>query len=429
MTFGIIGFIFAGLIFGFIFLTGLLSAVKGTPVKDVETMDGGLPPSVREPAFREGMELVSRTPLATGNRVEVFVNGDQTYPRLWDDLRAARQAITMQMYYCEKGRMADTLREVLLDRAGAGVQVFLLYDAFGSSFPREYIESLKKSGVHVAPFRPLTLPGAHKLQHRAHIRVVCVDGHTGYTGGFGISDKWFGNGLVKNQWRDTNVRFTGPAVRQLQAAFVACWAEATGHMLVGDRLFASDDARDDGGVLAGVLHGSPSVGSTEAERFLTLSIASARERLYITNSYFVPDKDIRRMIAAAARRGVDTRVLTAGRETDVKSTLYAGRARYEDLLEAGVRIYEYNETMMHAKSLVVDGRWAAVGSMNADNRSLSFNEETVLMMLDETLGATLERQFLRDIGHATEIELATFRKRGVWERTKEHATHLVWRVL
>ena len=428
MTFGIIGFIFAGLICGVIFLAGLLSAVKGTPVRDVRALGGDRPPGVDEPGFREGIELVSRTSLAPRHRIEVFVNGDETYPRHWQDLRAARRAITMQMYYCEKGRMADTLREILLERAAAGIPVFLLYDAFGSSFPKEYIESLKKGGVNATPFRPLSILGAHKLQHRAHIRVVCVDGTVGYTGGFGISDKWFGNGLVKDQWRDTNVRFTGPAVGQLQAAFVACWAEATGHMLVGETLFPLDGAPKDG-VVAGVLHGSPSVGSTEAERFLTLSIASARRRLYITNSYFVPDKDIRRLIADAARRGVDTRVLTAGPETDVKSTLYAGRARYEELLEAGVRVYEYDETMMHAKTLVVDGRWAAVGSMNADNRSLSFNEETVLMMLDESTGAKLERQFLRDIEHATEIRLETFRKRGAWERTKEHATHLVWRVL
>ncbi|HEX8850265.1 MAG TPA: phospholipase D-like domain-containing protein [Gemmatimonadaceae bacterium] len=429
MAFGIVGFVLAGLIFGVIFLAGLLSAVKGTPVRDVRALGQDRPPSVDEKGFREGIELVSRTALAPGHRIEVFVNGDQTYPRLWDDLRAAKRAITMQMYYCQKGRMAETLREILVERARAGVAVYLLYDAFGSSFPKEYIAALKQGGVNVAPFRPLSILGAHKLQHRAHIRVVCVDGCVGYTGGFGISDKWFGNGLVKDQWRDTNVRFTGPAVGQLQAAFVACWAEATGHMLVGETLFPLDGAEKNDGVVAGVLHGSPSVGSTEAERFLTLSIASARRRLYITNSYFVPDKDIRNLIADAARRGVDTRVLTAGSESDVKSTLYAGRARYEELLEAGVRVYEYRDTMMHAKSLVVDGRWAAVGSMNADNRSLSFNEETVLMMLDETLGAELERQFLRDLEHSDEIQLDAFRRRGAWERTKEHATHLVWRVL
>ena len=187
--------------------------------------------------------------------------------------------------------------------------------------------------------------------------------------------------------------------------------------------------QDTSGAVAGLMHCSPSVGSTEAERFFALSIASARKRLYITNSYFVPDKEFRQLIAGAARRGVDTRVLTAGMSSDVKSTLYASRARYEELLEAGVRIYEYRETMMHAKTLVVDGQWSAAGSMNADNRSLSFNEETVLMMLDDGLGSTMEQHFLEDITHADEIDLATFRKRGVMDRMKEHATHLVWRVL
>ena len=425
----VIAVVLGGLVVGLLLLVGLMSAVKGTPVRIVTCFQGDDCPGVRDPAFRSAMELLSRTSLAPGHAVEFFCNGDSTYPRLWDDLRAARHSITMQMYYCEAGGMADTLRDILVERAGAGVRVLFLYDAFGTSFPEEYLAALERAGVRTASFRPLTIMAAYKLQHRAHIRVVCVDGRVGYTGGFGISDKWFGNGRVKGQWRDTNVRFTGPAVRQLQAAFVACWAEATGDLLVGDTLFVDDGSASTDGALAGLLHGSPSVGSTEAERFFALSIACAKERLYITNSYFVPDHDFRQLIIAAARRGVDTRILTAGPETDVKSTLYAGRARYEELLEGGVRIYEYRETMMHAKTLVVDGMWSACGSMNADNRSLSFNEETVLMMLDEPLARTLERHFLEDLDHSAEIDLATFRQRGLADRLKERATHMVWRVL
>jgi cardiolipin synthase len=420
------------IIVGFLTLSGVLSAVKGTPGCDVEAPGQDHVPGVSEPGFRRGMELLSRTTLHPGHAVEIFVNGDQTYPRLFGDLAAAKQVITMQMYYCEKGRMADTLRDTLIERARAGVEIFFLYDAFGSSFPKEYIEALKQAGIKTSAFRPMSLLTAYKVQNRAHIRVTTIDGRVGYTGGFGISDKWYGNGRVKGQWRDTNVRFTGPAVHQLQAAFVACWAESTGDLLTGELFFPASNASDDeaaGGALAGVMHGSPSIGSTEAERFFALSIASAREKLYITNSYFVPDKEFRELIAGAARRGVDTRVLTAGSETDVKSTFYASRARYEELLEAGVRIYEYRNTMMHAKTIVVDGEWAACGSMNADNRSLSFNEETVLLMLDRTLGASFEQHFNQDLEHSDEIDLATFRRRGMWERTKERATHMVWRVL
>ena len=423
-----IAFLLVGLFAGLLAFMGLLSAVKGTPVCRVSARPPGLQPPPDSRAFRDAMELVSKTPMAAGHRVEIFTNGDQTYPRLWDDLRAARESITMQMYYCEEGRMAEMLRDILVERARAGVVVMLLYDAFGSSFKKEYIAALTAAGVKAESFRPLNLIAMRTMQNRAHMRVVCVDGRVGYTGGFGISDKWFGNGRDKDQWRDSNVRFTGPAVRQLQAGFVACWAETTGDLLVGDMLFPSIEP-ESGGSIAGLLHCSPSVGSTEAERFFALSIASARKRLYITNSYFVPDKEFRELIADAARRGVDTRVLTAGMSSDVKSTLYASRARYEELLEAGVRIYEYRQTMMHAKTLVVDGQWSGAGSMNADNRSLSFNEETVLLMLDDQLGATLEGHFLDDITHADEIDLATFRKRGAMDRLKEHATHLLWRVL
>ena len=431
MTVSSIAFLFVGLLAGVFAFIGLLSAVKGTPVHSVGALPAGNQPGVDSPAFRDAMVLVSKTSLAPGHAIEIFTNGDETYPPLWDDLRAARESITLQMYYCEAGGMADMLREILVERAGAGICVMMLYDAFGTSFPDEYITALKSAGVQAVSFRPLHLKGARTMQNRAHMRVVCIDGRIGYTGGFGISDKWFGNGRDPDQWRDTNVRFTGPAVRQLQAGFVACWAEATGKLLIGDILFPalSPEVSSNGGAIAGLLHCSPSIGSTEAERFFALSIASARKRLYITNSYFVPDKEFRTMIADAARRGVDTRVLTAGMSSDVKSTLYASRARYEELLEAGVRIYEYRRTMMHAKTLVVDGLWGAAGSMNADNRSLSFNEETMLMMLDATLGASLERHFMDDITRADEIDLATFRKRGAMDRLKEHATHLTWRVL
>jgi len=425
----LVAIVLGALVLGLLVLIALLSAVKGTPVCDVETLDGQQVPGVNDPSFRCAVELLSRTKLQPGHQVELFINGDETYPRLWDDLRGARESLTVQLYYCEEGRMADTFQQILVERARAGVKVLFLYDAFGTSFPEEYVEALKGAGVKAEPFRPISLLTAQKMQHRAHIRVVCIDGTIGWTGGFGISDKWFGGGRIEGEWRDSNVRFTGPAVRQLQAAFVACWAEATGDLLVGDMLFDGEVTPDEGGVLAAVLHGSPSVGSTEAERFLALSIAAARERLWITNAYFVPDRDFRRLIVAAARRGVDTRILTAGESSDIKSTLHAGRAHYEELLEAGVRLFEYRDTMMHAKTLVVDGMWGACGSMNADNRSLSFNEETMLLMLDPGVGATLERHFTDDMAHADEIDLAVFRQRGAWMRLRERMAHQVRRVL
>ena len=373
------------------------------------------------------MELASRTAMREGNRAELFWNGDQTYARLWADLRAARTSVTIQLYYCEPGRMADELSAILIERARAGVRILFLYDAFGTSFKKEYLGTLKAGGIRMEPFRPIALMALNKMQNRAHIRVVCIDGEIGWTGGFGISDKWYGDGRSKNHWRDSNVRFTGPTVNQLQAAFSACWAESTGELLI----FPASDhkAHADGAMIAGLLHASPSVGSTEAERFFCYSIASARKKLYITNSYFVPDREVRAMITDAAKRGVDARILTVSAETDVKSTWYAGRARYEELLRAGVRIYEYTPVMMHAKTLTVDGHFSAVGSMNADNRSLSLNEETVLMMIDVNAAETLERHFMDDIEFANEIVLESFQQRSMIDRIKEIACYSMWRVL
>lgn len=421
-----IAFLILGLLVGVLGLIGFLDAVRGTPVVKVLPFGSDLP-AVDDPAFRTSMELVSRTAISPGNDAEIFWNGDQTYPRLWADLRGAQRSITIQLYYCKAGRMADELRDILTERAAAGVRILFLYDAFGTSFKKEYVAALRDAGIRAESFRPIAISALNKVHHRAHIRVVCIDDTIGWTGGFGIDDKWFGDGRTKDQWRDSNVRFTGPSVSQLQAAFTACWAESTGELFIAPT--PPPSRKEAGGMMAGLLHASPSVGSTEAERFFTYSIASARKKLYITNSYFVPDRDIRAMLVAAARRGADTRVLTVSGVSDVKSTWLAGRARYEELLSAGVRIFEYKPTMMHAKTLTVDGAWAAVGSMNADNRSLSLNEETVLLMCDTGAAETLERQFMDDIQFATEIRLEEFRQRGRIDRIKESICYSLWRVL
>lgn len=432
-AFGIVALVLLGLLISAVAFMGVLDVVRDTPVKDVRGLGDRDPPAVTDSRFLEHVELLSRTSFQPGHQVEVMTCGDETYPQLWEDLRSAKRSIILQQYYCNPGRMAEQLQEILLERARAGVTVYFLYDAFGVGLPKAYFETLRRGGVHAAALRPLQLMKAHTVHHRSHLRVVVIDGRVGYTGGFGIDDKWYGNGRQENQWRDTNVRFTGPAVRQLQAIFVACWAEATGDLLTGTLLFPDDSSPPpipgEDGVLAAMLHGTPSVGSTEAERFLALTIAGARRTLYITNSYFVPDRDFRRLIADAARRGVDTRVLTTGDDTDIKTTLWAGRARYHHLLAAGVRIYEYRPTMMHAKTIVVDGTWCSIGSMNADNRSLTFNEEANLLALDSRLGASLDSMFFSDLEHANEITLESFRKRPLTRKALERAAYALWRVL
>ena len=431
-----IGFLLLGVIVTGALLIGLMDVVRGTPIKSVGTAGKGTScPSIDDPFFRESIELLTHVKLKPGHEVEFFINGDQTYPRLWEDLRGAKTSITLQLYFCNKGKMANTLQEILIERAKAGVEVRFLHDAFGTTLKKDYFEPLEKAGVIVKAFRPFSFTSLQKMQHRAHIRVIVVDGNVGYTGGFGIDDKWFGTGRDKDQWRDTNVRFTGPAVRQLQATFVVCWAEASSNLLTSDTLFPPNSRPEYGaevegdGILAAVLHASPTIGSTPAERFFVLSIAAAREKLYISNSYFVPEMAFRTLLCDAARRGVDVRVLTVSKATDTKSTWYAGRARYEELLKGGVRLFEYQPVMMHAKTIVVDGEWLSVGSMNADNRSISFNDESNLVVLDEGAARRMEEMFLEDLKFAEEVKLDEFAKRGWKDKIAEHACHLVWRVL
>jgi cardiolipin synthase len=359
--------------------------------------------------------------------VELALNGDGTYPRLWDDLRSARQGITIQMYYGLPGQVADTLRRLLAERAAAGVRVLVLYDAFGTQgISDDDRAAFRAAGIRAVPFRPLRLSTLHVVQNRSHVRGIVVDGRVGWTGGFGIDDKWLGDGRTGGAWRETNVRFEGPAVRQLQAAFAAAWTEATGELLSGR---ATVDRYEGGVAMAGLLYTSPTLGSTPAERFHALSIAGARQTLYITNAYFTPDDNFVDLVARAARRGVDVRVLAPGPRTDVRTARFAGRARYETLLVAGVRIFEWMPSTLHAKTFVVDGVWSSIGSMNFDNRSLALNDESTLMILDAEVGGRMDSLFLEDLRFAREITTEQFRQRPWFERVAEWGANLLTRLL
>ena len=419
------------LIVGFFALVGFQHLTKGTPIREIKTYDEAHDaPSVSDEVFRDTIGLHTGCVLNDGHSIEILTCGDETYPRLWADLRAAKTSITLQMYYCKPGRMANELRDILVERARAGVTVLFLHDAFGSmKLEKAWLASLEEAGVHLSSFRTFKFMQLHKLQSRSHIRVVVVDGKIGYTGGFGLDDKWYGDGRHENQWRDTNVRFTGPAVMQLQATFADGWCEPTGELLSGDLFFPVNEIDRSGPGVAGIVHAAPTIGSTIGERLLALSISGAQKTLYISAAYFVPDDDFRQLMIDRARRGVDVRILTCGEKGDVKSTWYAGRHRYEQLLEAGVRIWEYTPTMMHAKTIVADGCYTMAGTLNFDNRSLAFNDETVLISLDSDVGKRMDEVFLADLPYSEEIELETFRQRPYSHRIKERVFSLFSRLL
>lgn len=412
-------FVFLALL-AFFTLVALTFFTRGTPIGKVRLLDGqDALASAHDPRFTHMLATLTNTIIEEGNRVDILVNGDGVYPRLWKDLESAEDLITWHVFWFKPGRLADRLAEILVDRARAGVTVLFLYDYVGSAgTPDEYFDRLRDAGVQVHPFRKPRWNTLYKFQQRTHTRAVVIDGRVGYTGGFAIADEWSGDGRHPDQWRDTSVRLEGPIVHHLQAAFVSTWAEAVGELILGVRAFP-DVSDPPGDTPAGLVFGAPSLGSTNSERYMMLSIAAARERLYLATAYFIPGRAFARALLDAVDRGVDVRVLTPGLNTDRISTYHAGLWYYEELLRGGVRIYHYRPTMMHAKTLVADAAWAAVGTVNFDNRSMVLNDEVVLVTRSPACGQVLEELFLEDLDFADEVHLADVEKRGALQRIKE----------
>jgi cardiolipin synthase len=401
--------------------------LRGPPVSGLLSAElAGSLPGAAEPELIELASALTGASIRPGHRIEI-VTDSGAYGRMEDDLRSARLSITLQTYFCRTGALGTRWADILAERARAGVEVFVLGDAFGCG---ELLDTLRgpveRAGGQVAALRPVSWHSLHRDQHRSHVRALVVDGRVAWTGGFGIADVWVGDG-EEPAWRDTNVRFTGPAVAALQGVFAASWGEATGRLPAGRAVFPRNDPEpvDTASGHAGVLYSAPGLGTRPAERHLALSIASARRTLYIANSYFVPPPGVRRLLVEAAARGVDVRILVAGARTDVPSAFWAARGMYEPLMEAGVRIYEYLPTMMHAKTMVVDGAWSVVGSLNLDNRSMRLNDEAALVVHDPAVGAALDTLFLADLGRAHERTLEEHRARPLRERALERLIGLV----
>ncbi len=441
-----------------VLLLRIADVVRGRPIRTVvEGTPGERPPAVSDPRFLEVASAAIGTDLERGNRVEILTD-TAIFHRMLADVSAARRSVTVQAYYCEPGRLGDRLTEALADRARAGIRVLVLGDGFGCGrFLRSVAPGLRAAGASVVELRPVHWYALHRAQHRSHVRAVVIDGTIAYTGGFGFADDWIGDPAGATPWRDTGVRFTGPAVLRAQAAFVSAWAEATGQLRAGSLLLPGNPAAEAASaagsgraedtmaasstaatetsvaeadsVTAGLLLSEPGLGTTSAERYLALSIAGARHTLYVTNSYFVPTPALVTLLVAAARHGVDVRLLLPGRRTDVPSTRYAGRVFYGELLAAGVRIWEYRPTMIHAKTFVADGVWSSVGGINLDNRSLRLNTEAALLIHDRRIGTALDSLFRADLERADEVTLERYRARSTWERIRDRAVHLVAPIL
>ena len=333
-------------------------------------------------------------------------------------IRGATRRISFETYIYDTGEVANQFTAALEEAARRGVRVSLLVDAVGSSTMDDaHVTRLTGAGCRIARFGPIGWYNLEEVNYRSDRKILVVDGEIGFTGGVGIGDHWLGNAQDAEHWRDTHVRMTGPIVRLLEAAFYENFSEAAGE--VTPELDPPTPIPHDEGWSVAV-RSAPSGGSNDLTQLYLLTIASARKTIDITSPYFVTDESTRWGLKEAAGRGVKIRILVEGDITDAMPVKYASRDVYELLLDLGIEIYEYQPTMMHTKSLVVDGVWSMFGSANFDNRSLELNDELNVAVASPSLAARLLSDFEQDLRSSKRLEPEQWRRRSVLQRSREN---------
>ena len=362
--------------------------------------------------------------MTSGNRIDILENGDQIFPPMLQAIAAATKTVNFEAYIFWSGEVGSRFRDALAERAAHGVQVRVLLDAVGSlesKLKASDVDVMKKAGARVEFFHSKMPWELWVLNHRNHRRVLVVDGRVGFTGGVGFADEWAGNADSPEHWRDTQVRVEGPAVRGLQRAFQENWSETTGEALVGDEFFP--ELPPAGSLSAAVVPSSPLAAMSGAGRVYAISLAAAAKEVWIANSYFVPDEEATKLLVAAVKRGVDVRLIVpSDQHNDVPATKAAGRAGYGPLLEGGVKIFEYEPTMFHPKTMVVDGIFSTVGSANFDERSFHLNEEVNLFVYDQGFAAEMRERYERDLEVCKPYTLEMFKARPLKKRFSEWIT-------
>jgi cardiolipin synthase len=375
--------------------------------------------------YLRAVEAVTGAPVAPGNRIETLVNGDRIFPALLDAIGSAERTVNLLTYIYWAGEIAQDVADALEERSRAGVECNVLLDAIGASrIDKGLIGRMQEAGVRTEFFRPVRHIALGRVNHRTHRKVLVVDGRIGMTGGVGIADQWTGDAQDPEHWRDTHFRVEGPIVNGLHAAFAENWLETTGEYLAGDRWLPPVPPFEDG-VPMQVVRSTAGHGATDVETLFFLALRSARTSIRLTSAYFVPRPAFLEELARAARRGVSTQVLVPGPHADKRLVRAAGCTSYRPLLEAGVRIFEYQPTMMHAKALVVDGAWSAVGSVNYDARSFELNDEVVLCVQGSDFARGLDEVFAQDLSRSREIDLEEWCRRPAIHRVEETVSRIL----
>jgi len=367
---------------------------------------------------------LTQSSLERGNRMQLLENGDGFFPLLLRDVAAARQSIHIESYIWWKGAICDEVAAALAAKARQGVEVRLLVDASGGrKMDRKLRDQMLAAGCQVRAFHPPRFSNLGRLNNRDHRKEIVIDGRIGYIGGYGFAKEWTGNAQDRDHWRDTGVRVEGPIVNRMQSAFCENWIEETGEIPAGLKYFPPATAA--GPTAAHLAYTSPTGAVSSVQVLYYLAITGARKSILIQNPYLLPDNDAIAALAAAVKRGVDVTVMVpATQSTDSPIVQHASHHQFGELLESGVKIWEYRKTLLHQKVIVVDGVWSCVGSTNFDDRSFQLNDEISMGILDSALAAQLTAAFEADRRYARERKLEEWKHRSLWHKTIDGLAYL-----
>lgn len=386
---------------------------------------------------------ITGAPLVTGNKVTLLIDGPATYASMTQAIQAARYHVNMETYIMEDDEVGRQFSDLLIAAQKKGVQVNLMYDSVGAiSTPRAFFQPMIDAGIQVLEYNPLNPTQVRKdwaVNQRDHRKLLVVDGKTAFVGGINISSVYssgsFGKRRQKPQvdsegdqipWRDTQVRVDGPVALDFQKLFIDTWNRQRGPDLGDHNYFPKVAAA--GSEIVRAIGSSPDDPYSVIYATFISAIQHAESSIYLTNAYFVPDPQLRDALKAAARRGVDVRLVLPSK-SDSSLVLYASRSFYQELLEGGIRIYERQDALLHSKTAIIDGVWSTVGSTNLDWRSFVFNQEINAVILSPQFGAQMKNMFDRDLGASKEITLKEWEARPVSERMKEFGASVWARLL
>jgi len=373
------------------------------------------PVPLEDVAFRRSLDGFGNI-MVRGNSADLLQNGDAIFPAMLQAIAGAKQTVNLESYIFSDDKAGAMVTKALADAARRGVEVRVLVDG-SAGHPGKLADQMKQAGIDLRVYHPIRPWTIVRIGRRTHRKILVVDGTICFTGGLGIEDRWLGNARNANEWRDTQVRATGPVSAQMQAIFGENWTYTTGEILAGNKFYPAIEPAGD--VQAQAMKVSRDDSSSLAKMLYYMSIESAVKTIHIQNAYFLPDAQIREALLKAVKRGVDVRIMVPGKNIDVPLVRMASRHHYGELLQGGVKIYEYLDTMMHSKTAVFDGIFAIVGSINFDTRSMDKNAEDSLTFYDRGFAAKVEEAFAEDLKRCREFNYERWKRRGFDNRVLE----------